>query len=360
MTATNNSYDVIVVGTGPAGSTAAHLLAAAGVRVALVDKATPPRYKTCGGGVIARARRLFATDITPVVERECRRVEINLLDAGLGVACERPHPIVSMTLRDRLDARLAEGAVAAGAELLAPCAVGAVRADAGGIALETACGPLVAALVVAAEGATGGLAGAAGWRANPGAIPAVEDEITAAEPTFARFAGAARFDFGPVPHGYAWVFPKGATLSVGALSTRRGFSGLRRCLADYLARLGIKDGVSDERHGYVVPLRPVAKRLVRHRCVLVGDAAGLADPVTAEGISFAALSGRLAAAAVVEAGLDERALRRGDEERVAEAILPHLALARAAATILYDHPPAQGPLFRRVGREGAQALPGAV
>src|SRR3989442_1612481 len=247
MTATNNSYDVIVVGTGPAGSTAAHLLAAAGVRVALVDKATPPRYKTCGGGVIARARRVFATAITPVVERECRRVEINLLDAGLGVAGEPPHPIVSMPLRDRLDARLAEGAVAAGAELLAPCAVGAVRADAGGIALETACGPLVAALVVAADGATGRLAGPAGWRANPGAIPAVEDEITAAEPTLARFAGAARFDFGPAPHGHARGFPK-------------------------------------------------------------------------------------------------------------EAILPDLAVARTAATILYDHPRAQAALFRRVGREVAEAL----
>src|SRR3989442_14319219 len=120
MTATNNSYDVIVVGTGPAGSTAAHLLAAAGVRVALVDKATPPRYKTCGGGVIARARRLFATDITPVVERECRRVEINPLEAGPGVACERPPPLVSMTLRDRLDARPAAGAVAPGARAAPP------------------------------------------------------------------------------------------------------------------------------------------------------------------------------------------------------------------------------------------------
>src|SRR3989442_12787954 len=122
MIATNNSYDVIVVGTGPAGSTAAHLLAAAGVRVALIDKAAPPRYKTCGGGVIARARRLFATDITAVVERECRRVEINLLDAGLRVARERPHPIVSMAPRQRPDAPLAAGAVAAGRAPLAPCA----------------------------------------------------------------------------------------------------------------------------------------------------------------------------------------------------------------------------------------------
>src|SRR2546428_13815345 len=101
MIATNNSYDVIVVGTGPAGSTAAHLLAAAGVRVALIDKAAPPRYKTCGGGGIARARRLFATDITPVVERGGPRVGIHLLHAGLRGARERPHPLRSVAPRDR-------------------------------------------------------------------------------------------------------------------------------------------------------------------------------------------------------------------------------------------------------------------
>jgi len=103
-----SAYDVAVVGAGPAGCTAAHRLATAGLRVALLEKEQLPRYKTCGGGLVPRAVSLLPGDIAPVVERHCHRAEMHLVDAGLSFGAERPTFLIMMAMRDQLDARLAD------------------------------------------------------------------------------------------------------------------------------------------------------------------------------------------------------------------------------------------------------------
>ncbi|MGH7570102.1 MAG: geranylgeranyl reductase, partial [Gemmatimonadales bacterium] len=227
---------------------------------------------------------------------------------------------------------------------------------------DTTRGAVAARLVIAADGATGTVARAAGWAPNPGAVPALEYELVVPPAVFERLAGAARFDFGVVPHGYAWVFPKRDRLSVGALSTQRGFGQLRACLEGYLKRLGITEIREVERHGYVVPLRPAAAPFVRNRTLLVGDAAGFADPITAEGISFAALSGALAAEAILEARLDGGGdrVRRAYDRRLEQRILGELRFARVIAKVLYDYPRARAAVFRRFGGKLAEAVASAM
>jgi len=349
------AFDVAVVGTGPAGCVTAIQLARSGVRVALVDKATLPRYKTCGGGVVGRARRLLPVDIAPVVVRECRHAEINVLDQGLGFVCERERPIVSMTMRSELDHFLARAAVEAGATLLAPVEIRGFRTGTTCV-LETAGGSLMASLVVAADGATGFISRAAGWPPGHASIPALECEIPVDAATFERFAGTARFDFGVIPHGYAWVFPKEAHLSVGVLSTRRGSVGLKAYLARYLAQRGIATAGEAAPHGYVIPMRPVARTFVRNRTLLVGDAAGLVEPVAAEGISFAVLSGRLAADAIVQGGLDESRVRDLYHASLRSHILAELRAARLLARVLYDWTYLRRWAFRINGRLLAEGV----
>ena len=101
--------DVAVVGGGPAGATAALQLARRGVKVTLVEREPLPRYKTCGGGLVARGLGLLPPDVRGVIERSCERAELHLLDADLHYRATRDAPIMVMTMRDRLIERTRDG-----------------------------------------------------------------------------------------------------------------------------------------------------------------------------------------------------------------------------------------------------------
>ena len=108
-------FDVLVVGAGPAGSTAAYRLAREGASVLLADRARFPRDKPCGGGLTMRAVRLLPFSVDPVVEDRATVVEFGL-DFGSHFERRTDEPLVLMTQRSRLDAYLAEQAAAAGAD----------------------------------------------------------------------------------------------------------------------------------------------------------------------------------------------------------------------------------------------------
>src|SRR5436309_9105516 len=110
------SFDAVVVGAGPAGSTAAYRLAAGGASVLLVDKARFPRDKPCGGGVTLRAARLLPFSIDPVVEDAVTRVEIGLRYRSSFTRTAK-QPLVYMTQRKRLDEFLLRKAEEAGAHI---------------------------------------------------------------------------------------------------------------------------------------------------------------------------------------------------------------------------------------------------
>jgi geranylgeranyl reductase family protein len=347
-------FDVAIVGAGPAGGSAALALAQRGLKVALLERERVPRYKTCGGGLIARASTLLPPAIAVAVERQCERAELHLLDAGLHYHATRDAPIITMTMRDRLDLALASAAAAAGAELRAPCPVTGATPNPGGVRLDTAGGPLTAAFVVAADGAASPTARRAGWSDGRHLIPALEYEIQVDDRTFERFARSPRFDIGTVPYGYAWVFPKATHLSVGVLTTRRGPVNLHRQLEEYLRVIGLTPRAV-ERHGFVIPVHPRNGPLARGRVLLVGDAAGLADPVTAEGISFAVRSGRLAAEAILAGGVDPERVAAAYRTALAP-LLRELRVARALARVLYRHPRVRRWLLGRIGQRFVEAV----
>ena len=350
-------FDVAVVGAGPAGATAALSLARHGLKVALLEKDALPRYKTCGGALVARGLALLPPEIETVVEQRCAQAELHLLDRDLHYAAVRDPPgppIMAMTMRDRLDHVLVSAAAAAGAALRAPCSVSGVSLDPHHVRLDTDAGPVTAAFVIAADGATGELARLAGWGDGRHLIPALEYEVHVDDATLDRFARVPRFDVGIVPYGYAWVFPKAAHLSVGVLTTHRGAINLHRHLEEYLRVIGLAPR-SVERHGFVIPVRPRTGPLARERMLLVGDAAGLVDPVTAEGISLAAQSGGFAAGAIIQSQLDPPRVRAGYHAAL-RPMLAELRVARALARLLYEYPRVRRWMFRRVGQRLVEAI----
>ncbi len=352
----NIAYDVIVVGSGPAGSCAAWWLAKAGMAVAVLEKAALPRYKTCGGGIVGRAMQALPVDVRHVVEQECHTAQLNVLDVGFSFTTQRQIPIVSMTMRSRFDFALLSATQAAGAVLHQRCALEDVSLEDDAVALSTTMGVVRAKFVVAADGALGTVARTTGLAGGCTLIPALEYEVTVPHNRLDSFHGMARFDFGVLPHGYAWVFPKKHHLSIGVLSMAQRGSDLKSSMARYIDTLGCGSVMRIEQHGFVIPIRPHRGPFVGQRVVLVGDAAGLTDPVTGEGISFAIRSGLLAAQSLIEGQLDEGSVRHAYTRSLEETILPELQTGRWLARLLYDFPRTRSWVFSRLGQRLCEAV----
>lgn len=343
-------FDVAVIGAGPAGCSAALALARSGHAVVLLEKAVLPRYKTCGGGLLHRAFKFLPPVAETVVERSFNSVALNFLGTEMNFTTTRTEPIVRLAMRADLDHLLARTAEKAGAQLIQSCLVKRLNVQADFVEIITERENFRSKFVIAADGVHSATAKAAGWSELPVLAPALEHEIYLAAEDFARFSQTPRFDFNVIDAGYAWFFPKRTHLSVGILSTHPKCTGLQTKLADYLQQLGITRIQITEKHGWLIPLAPRREPLARGRVLLVGDAAGLVDPVMAEGISHALHSGQLAAAALTGCRLD--VARAGDcyQSLLEENILRELRAARFLAKFLYHHPCIRNGAFRLGGQ----------
>lgn len=349
------SFEVIVVGTGPAGSMAARELAKAGIHTALIDREKLPRYKTCGGGVTWRARKIFSVDIQPVVEREYYHADLIFVNDDMRFTVKRDQPIITMVMRDALDHHLVKAAQAAGAELMDAAEVIAVEQN-GMVVLKTNRGQLQSHCLIAADGALSPVAKMCGWKETRFLIPALEYEVVVSDDDFARLAQTVRFDIDAIPCGYAWSFPKQKHLSLGVASAKRGKINLHDYYRSYLRQLGVTTVIHEEKHGFQIPMTPRRDVFVKNAVVLAGDAAGFADPVTAEGISNSALSGKIAASAIIESRFDTRRLGVIYNEKLREDLLPQLKLGRFLSGIFYGKTWIRRPLFHKYGQRLCEAL----
>ncbi len=352
----STSYEVVIVGSGPAGASAALGLATAGVKVAVLERASLPRHKTCGGGVVQRALRLLPLNIRAAVERDCFVAEMNLPDIGLHFETRRQDPIISMTMREKFDYLLLSAAKEAGAHIQPSCKVLDVFSQSERVELVTSTGRLSARFVIAADGAMSAVARKTSWPDNRRLIPALEYEVFVGDNLLERFSRSARFDVGVVPYGYGWVFPKKDHLSIGILTMRSDLANLNERFDPYLRFLGITSTLRMERHGALIPVTTRSGPFASGRIILTGDAAGFVDPVTCEGITFAIQSGQIAARSLIGGNMRAEAVSFAYDNEIAAKILPELNAARKLATLLYDFPKLRGIFFRLYGRGFTEAV----
>jgi geranylgeranyl reductase family protein len=326
-------FDAIVVGAGPAGSTTAYRLASAGATVCLLDRARFPRDKPCGGGLTLRAVRQLPFSVAPVVEDTVDRFELGFrygtrrMRSGGG-------PLILMTQRRRLDAYLAERAEAAGAQFRDGAKVTAVDAD-GTVRLEGE--RLRADVVVGADGANGVTARSLGLRPHDHAV-ALEGNIAHRYAPRERFAGCAIVELGVVPGGYAWIFPKGDHVNVGVGGWEREAPSLRQRLRELCSAFGLDDAPVTGLRGHRLPMRRPGATSLAGRALLVGDAAGLVDPLTGDGMFEAFVSGRLATAVTLDVLAGRRSSVEPYHELLEDALAGSLAVAGRARSALERFP----------------------
>ena len=316
-------YDTIVVGAGPAGSATAYRLAAAGASVLLLDRATFPRDKPCGGGVTLRAARLLPFAIDRVVEDAVTSVDLRL---RYGRRFERGdgRPLVYMTQRCRLDHFLAEEAAEAGADFRDGRRVTSIEVDANGVVVTSLGGRIAADTLVGADGVNGMTGRALGLGGNRALGVALEGNLSYAKTQEARYRGRAVLELGVVPGGYGWVFPKGDHVNVGIGGWEREGPRLRAELARLCAEHGARLDDLEEIRGYRLPLREPSSVLARGRALVVGDAAGLVDPVSGDGMFEGFLSAQYASEAVLDLLAGRAATLDSYGPRLAARLARHL------------------------------------
>lgn len=340
-------FDVVVVGGGPAGATAAHELARRGRTVLLLDRAG--RIKPCGGAIPPRLIRDFAIpDALLVARATCARM-VSPADRRVDIPIEGG--FVGMVDREVFDEWLRERARGAGAERRAgrfvrlsrdpdgtsvvhyaagceddgeggPGAAGRAGGGAAGGDVSGARSEAVterrvrARAVVGADGARSLVARQSVPSAESGRCVFAYHEILRTPKAPPASFDASRCDVvyrGSLsPDFYGWVFPHGETVSVGTGSADKGFS-LRGAVARLRTDSGLGDAVTVRREGAPIPMKPLPRWDNGRDVLLAGDAAGVVAPASGEGIYYAMLGGQLAAEAV------EQLLATGDARALATA-----------------------------------------
>jgi geranylgeranyl reductase family protein len=293
-------HDVAVVGAGPSGAWTAALLAQRGARVLLLDS-SHPREKPCGGGVTGRALALVGNCVAlkglpAVAVRRARFVDSRAgTDASVTLASDNAALIV--VSRAEFDGRLLAAAQAAGADVVAARVTELVRADTGFRLTTANRGEFRVPLVVGADGANS-LVRRRVSRAFP------RGQLSVATGYFARGVTSEEIviEMTVDPPGYIWSFPRPDHLAIGICAqadTGVTVDTLRTTVRNWIVATGIAGRAPLDCYSWPIPSLDASTFLSLEMAgpgwFTVGDAAGLVDPITREGIYFGLRSAELVA-----------------------------------------------------------------
>lgn len=338
-------YDLIVIGAGPAGSSAARTAAKLGLKTLLLEKERVPRNKLCGGGVTPKVLKILDFSLpSELVECSCRTARISVGENRFTFGTDRT--LVYMTSRTKFDTYLTEKAVEGGAELRDGTPAYRIEASDEKVEVKTPTGSLQSKMLIGADG-VGGPTASNGhlydrWKPEQVAY-AIESEVPVGERAVQDYLGSEScFDifFGVSPAGYGWVFPKDDHLTVGVgcrLSKLRDARELFNGFVKRIPEIAGRDVPKPQAH--LIPIGGAAKvPTVGNRILLAGDSAGFAEPLLGEGIYFAILGGqiaaRTAARACKEREFSDKILNRYEHDWI-RAFGPDFEFAYRMARVSY-------------------------
>jgi geranylgeranyl reductase family protein len=330
-----NTYDVGIVGAGPAGAYLGFLLSRSGAKVLILDKEMFPRDKVCGGGLSNKTLELIDFDLSPVVQRRI---------TGAFLTFQNVHTVVKdlgsrsgvTTLRRDFDHFLVTHAVDAGAEFWAGSCFLGVEHRQGILDVTTSTKRFQAKYLVGADGVFSSVRKAAFPAKLVTYAPSVEALVYVDDRAMRNFDERVLFDFGGVSRGYGWIFPKLDHLNVGVYSVFPN----RRIKSEFLAFMGryatLASPKKAEFLGSCIPLRNTRRQFQDRNVWLVGDAAGLAESFYGEGIYFALKSATIAAEALMRSFKDVSSGLY--TEMILKDLMPDLRYSEVNAKLFFSFP----------------------
>ncbi len=334
-------YDAIIVGLGPAGATAAYRLASKGFKVLGLDKESFPRYKSCGGCVSTKIDKILDFDISGTVEATVNGATFSFRgERSLDIISDRP--VGYNVRREVFDKFLVDRAREAGAEVLEGRKVAAFNDTGRSVRVLCATGESFdARFLICADGASGGVARRYfGLNPKESAV-SLTAEVPYDPSQVEDIHGRLFIDFGSVPYGYAWIFPKKRFLSVGIAGESRRVGGrIKECFSEFVSSHSVLKGMEIPRRvGCTIPLYYEGiPRVVKGRVLAVGDAGHMVDPFLGEGIYFAIKTAQAASdvvAGCLEAGTADT---DGYQDWLSEEMYRGFSSLVRLARLVYNHP----------------------
>lgn len=335
-------YDIIVIGSGPAGATFARQAALRGFETLLLDKESFPRMKPCGGGVSIKALTELETPLPQdIIERYIFGAVLSYKTEDAIIGKSKEHVGITV-LRSAFDHYLVQLAQNAGVVFLENATLKDLRVKGGIAIVQTTKGVFRSKYLVGADGSTGTTARLSGirtkWNTNEFGLAFAAEYPTSPEIIEEKFYGGnfLQITFLDILNGYAWVFPKKDRLNIGiggVISEKNRLLGKYRDFLNWFQKdRGILLDYIFPR-GHIVPIGGISRDVASKNVVLIGDAAGFVDPFSGEGIYYAIKSAKIALNAILESEKKSSASSAGEiyQENCNEHILPPLKYALRAS-----------------------------